>query len=216
MLDHAHLILAIVEITPPLRVYLENAEDARRLADETSQRVSVVYEPGIKRHDPIGPAARAKRLITPISTIIPPPLTGSLPEQVRARINADPTRTFRVANFADLGDKKRINAILFRLKVTNQIDRPSRGEFRARRGAAPAQDATAVRRGLTGNAMVLGYMRDHAGEWLRTMDVVRGMGFNEDRRGAVGAALGRLADEYLQKKGGSYCYPRPARPEART
>ncbi|MBI4021009.1 MAG: hypothetical protein HY369_02090 [Candidatus Aenigmarchaeota archaeon] len=137
----------------------------------------------------------------------------SVPEQVRQQINAHPDRTFRASDFSDLGDQKRITNVLYRLAMEQKvIRRVGHGEYRAPRSSAAAAAPPAADR-VTAGPKVLAYMQQHPGEWLRAAEITEGMGLAEDRRGAIGASLSRLADaEHLNKKGGSYCFPRARQP----
>jgi hypothetical protein len=207
------LSVAIIESTPPLRIYVEGASDAEALANLTGCRVKVeqTYEPESrrgKRRSPTATGNGTAPAVTEDDSAMFVVTELGLPEKVRQRINAEPNRAFRVGDFLDLGDRKRINGILYRLAVEQrQIERTrNRGEFRALRSARPPVKKPAE--GATAAPKVLMFMHKHVGEWLGVPVIAQGMGI-EEQAGALRASLDRLAKKkVLWKDGGAYCAPR--------
>lgn len=202
------MILATIETSPPLRVYLESAADAPRLAYEIGHRVTIeqTYEPVAPKPKRVARSNGKSATATSAGAA-----SQSLPEQVRQRINANPNRAFSTEDFEDLGTKKAMSAVLFRLKKKRQVQSPSRGMYQALRGAPQVRNPA---EGATARDKVLAFMRQHPGEWMRAADVTLGMGLASDRRSAVSAALNRLAPSQLHKDGGRFCFPRVMRQEA--
>lgn len=199
----SRLIPATVETAPTLRVYLESTDDASRLADLTGFRVKVeqVYEPTSKCCEKMISRTATNEISR--ETVESSVGLQTLPEQVYKRITTSPERSFRVKDFLDLGNKKHINAILFRLAVKQKkIARGGRGEFQALSNAAAITVDTTGH--PTSGPKILTYMKQHQGEWLHPKDVRSGMGLAADRLGAVTAALGRLAPKFIRKKGSLY------------
>lgn len=204
-------VIAVVEMTPPLYVGLASVDEVRRVGDRMGCRVRIldaVYEPTGARATLAAKNGSANGTAVPLSP-------RELRDQVLLRANAQPARTFKVADFLDLGSKKDVAAALHYLWKRKKINRPRRGEYQSKR-SGPATKSTALERGATGNGPVLAFMKEHAGEWLNAAAVTKGMGLPDDRKGAIAAALARLAPRYLQKrKGGYFCYQPSAEVAAR-
>ena len=165
----------------------------------------------------------------PVAALTARKVSGSAPDRVLARINAEPGRDFRPDDFIDIcGSNKRSGAVLYRLAVEQDlIERVGKGRtvrFHALRNAAasttPAASATtngAGRRDApkpsqpTAEGNVMAFMRQHPGVWYKAREVTQGMRLADDRRGAVAASLSRLAAKgTLRKDGSRYCWPRPS------
>lgn len=139
---------------------------------------------------------------------------GRIPDLILDRINGSPARSFKAEDFADItgGDVKPIFTALTRLaKPTKtgpaRITKLSRGLFQAFTKSAPPPQPNGVQAhaaqagGATAASKVLDYVRQHPGKWLNTRAVTEGMGLSiEEHRGAVQAALGRLATKGLVEK----------------
>jgi hypothetical protein len=167
-----------------VRVYIPEA-DALRLANVT------------------GCVVRLERVYTPASTAASRPKAataqGSAPERIFQRMSASPDRSFRAADFTDLGiELKHIRSVLHRLATeSKKIERPGEGLYRVRRvGAVAAKTVEApsgsARGGETSQANVMAFMRKHPGTPFRAAEVASGMGLSAGFRPSIASSLKRL------------------------
>jgi hypothetical protein len=171
-----------------VRVFIR-AGEASQLANATGciVRVEHVYRPA--QATPSAPRPQG-------STV-----EGSIPGRVLQRMSASPARSFRAADFHDLGlDVKRIHSALFRLAKSKKIQRVGSGLFRVRREGAAKASAVATTNngaptGATSQANVMAFMRKHPATPMRAMEVTRGMGLTGDLRPAIASSLKRLASK---------------------
>jgi hypothetical protein len=172
-----------------VRVYIPEAE-ALRLANIT------------------GCVVRLERVYTPaqIMTMAPRPkgstVQGSAPERILQRMSGSPERTFRSADFLDLGlEAVRIRSVLHRLATASKkIERVAEGSYRIRRGVgansgSPAASPELPASGVTSQANVMAFLRKHPGTAFRVAEVTRGMGLSADFHPSIRSSLKRLVDK---------------------
>ena len=217
-------VSAVIDVKPgvtlsPLRVHLDDLGDAALLANLTGCKVRIeqTYEPATAEPAPADKPStrRAPKRFGRSSPQRPDESTA--PARVLRRINAHPSRSFKVEDLEDLGlTKKRLNGILYRLYAEQHAIRRAtdrRGAYQAldQKGSARPKNGDArtgskrVISGETSGANVLAFLEKHAGSWMRAAEVTHGMGLPDDRKGAVAASLSRLCGNgQVQKNGTAY------------